>query len=883
MNAVVPVRPGEIERFARRLPRFEPTTPERIREALAHIDASDRDMWVRAAMSVKSALGDEGFDVWDAWSQTAPNYDPRAAREVWRSIRPDGGVTIATLFHEAKARGWRDTGPPLARVDVVPQRDPEQAAREQAEIDAERQQAREWARAILRASRPAGADHPYLTRKQVQPTATLREIDADQAAALLGYRPQCRGEPLTGRLLVVPIKQGGTSAATLELIDEHGRKTALRGRGTRAGGFWATDRLPAGDEGGFTLLIGEGVATALSAVQATGHLGIAALSCGNLEAVARAMRERYPRADIVLLADLVKNTGEPDRHAIEAARAVGGRVAVPDFGEGRELREKDLNDLAIAKGADAVARAVAEAKAPASSEPPRTAGTVEPLPERGASDWDDPAPLPDDLPPVPAFDAALLPEALRPWVLDIAHRMQCPPDFPAVGALVGLSGLIGARAVVRPKKHDDWRVVPNLWGMVVGRPGVMKSPALGEVLRPLHRLEAEEVERWQAAHDEWEVERRVAELAAKQNEKQAAAQAAKDPARARELLRPVEVSPEPTARRFVINDATVEKLCELLAANPWGVLTYRDELFGLLRDMERQGQEGARAFYLTAYDGSQGYTQDRIGRGTHRVPRVCLAMLGSIQPGRLQSFVREAVSGGAGDDGLLQRFGLLVWPDTHPEFRPVDQWPDSEARRTAWGVFERLSRLQPASDTEPQEWRFSPEAQAIFWEWLTPLETEIRGDSLHPALASHLAKYRKLVPSLALIFALVDDPSSDGVIGQAELLRALAWADYLRAHAERAYSAAVVPETSGAAALLSKLRDRRLCDQQGRPLESFTPRQVAVKHWTGLTTPEAVRRAADLLVDYGWLRRDYSPPGQAGGRPSDRYWVHPLLLSGATP
>jgi putative DNA primase/helicase len=55
----------------------------------------------------------------------------------------------------------------------------------------------------------------------------------------------------------------------------------------------------------------------------------------------------------------------------------------------------------------------------------------------------DPTPLPNALPKVLPFEADLLPEALRGWVADIANRMQCPPDFPAVAALVALSSLIG--------------------------------------------------------------------------------------------------------------------------------------------------------------------------------------------------------------------------------------------------------------------------------------------------------------------------------------------------------------------------------------------------------------------------------------------------------
>ena len=503
-----------------------------------------------------------------------------------------------------------------------------------------------------------------------------------------------------------------------------------------------------------------------------------------------------------------------------------------------------------------------------------------PLEDDAADTWPDPTPLPDALPPVQAFDPDLLPVALRGWVTDIAHRMQCPPDFPAVGAVVALSSLIGARAVVQPKARDDWQVVPNLWGLIVGRPGVMKSPALGEVLKPLHRLESTEREQWQLAHEAWELDTKVAELASKANERQAANLAAKDPAKARALLAPTDQPTEPTMRRYVVSDSTVEALADLLVKNPWGLLIYRDELHGLLCSMDRQGQEGARGFYLTGYDGNQGHPVDRIGRGHSYVPRVCMAMLGGIQPGKVQSYVREAVNGGAGDDGLLQRFGLAVWPDIQQEFKLVDRWPDTPAKQAAWAVFERLNGLLPATDDDPQEWRFSPEAQAIFYEWLIPFETGIRGEDLHPALVSHLAKWRKLIPALALIFALVDTPDTNGVIHEGELIRALAWAEYLRPHAERLYAAALIPETTGAHALLVKIKGGKLCDSDGVLWESFTPRLVAVKSWAGLNSVDSVRKAAELLTDYGWLARETAPTGSAGGRPSERYLIHPALLAG---
>ncbi len=584
----------------------------------------------------------------------------------------------------------------------------------------------------------------------------------------------------------------------------------------------------------------------------------------------------------------------------DAERALPTEVVI-----GRALRHRESGlpeavGLHIAKvwstahGGDAV-KAFLEADPDYKKGPPLTTGSimklasqcgwVKPLSAGSAVVWDEQQPLPSALPPVAKFDAALLPRALRGWVADIAHRMQCPMDFTAVGAVVALSSLVGARAVIKPKARDDWAVVPNLWGVVVGNPGVMKSPALGQVMSPLNTLEAKEREALKAAIETWKVDCKLAEMTGKLTEKEAGTLAKKNPEKARELLVQAGMgaeTPEPRGRRFIVGDATVEKLADLLTVNQWGLMVYRDELHGLLCGLDKAGQEGSRGFYLTGFDGNQGYAVDRIIRGESYVPRVCISMLGGMQPGKLQSYVREAVAGGTGADGLLQRFNLAVWPDISREFNHVDQWPDHDAKRTAMAVFERLAELQPASDTEPQEWRFSPEAQELFNEWWIPFETEIRGDEHHPAFASHLSKYRKLVPALALLFALIDTPDSGGVVHAAEAMQALAWADYLRTHAERIYSAATTPETSGAAALLAKIKAGKLCDGDGVLLEAFTPRQVAVKGWAGLTTPDDVRKAATMLADYGWLAgevvRSGDPSGR--GRPSERFLVNPVLLTG---
>lgn len=105
--------------------------------------------------------------------------------------------------------------------------------------------------------------------------------------------------------------------------------------------------------------------------------------------------------------------------------------------------------------------------------------------------WPEPKPLLSGLPPVKQFSYELLPEPLRPWVKDIAERMQAPAEFVAVTAIVAAGAVIGRKVGIRPQQHTDWHEVPNLWGCIIGRPGVMKSPSMKAAMAPLYRLENE--------------------------------------------------------------------------------------------------------------------------------------------------------------------------------------------------------------------------------------------------------------------------------------------------------------------------------------------------------------------------------------------------------
>ncbi len=481
--------------------------------------------------------------------------------------------------------------------------------------------------------------------------------------------------------------------------------------------------------------------------------------------------------------------------------------------------------------------------------------------------WPDPQPIPDDLPPVKPFDPVLLPSTLRPWIVDIADRMQCPPDFPAVASMVALSGILGRKIAMRPKQRDNWTVYPNLWGVLIGRPSLMKSPPMKETLLPIRRMTADALAEYEAAMAEYLAASDLQGIQTKviRNNIAAAMKAGEDTQDLQDELASMTRPEEPKRKRYTVNDATVEALGEILAANPNGVIIERDELIGLLKSLERPGQEGARAFYLEGWTGDGSCESDRIGRGNVRIDGFCLSILGTIQPGPLGTYLGEALRGGTGDDGLMQRFQMAVWPDDPGAWQVVDRWPDSDAKNSAYEVYQRFDELPASSigelpgafDSNTMPFlRFDAEAQDRFYAWMVDRENHLRSGAEHPAVESHLTKYRKLVPALALIIHLAE---SDGdPVTLDAVTRAIGWADYLESHARRIYSRGIHPATAHARALAQRI-------EQGDVTTGFTIRDVYHgHHWSLLADAEQVQLAVDELIELSWLRTEtLNTPGRA--------------------
>lgn len=489
---------------------------------------------------------------------------------------------------------------------------------------------------------------------------------------------------------------------------------------------------------------------------------------------------------------------------------------------------------------------------------------------------DTPQPLPDKLPPVDPLPLVALPEAFRDWVEDAADRMQAPPDYIGLAMLVGAASLVARVVSFRPQLQGDWAVSPNLWGAPVGTPGMKKSPSMSEALLALSRLEAAAAEQHNEALAEFNATAEVRKLGAtvKRGEAKKLLQNGGAEFDAAKLLKDGGAEAEPVRRRYIVNDTSYERLGEILADNPGGVLTVRDELRGLLLMLSEESNASARGFFLQGWSGGP-YTFDRITRGCVSIPNLRLSLLGAIQPGPLSSLIREAKRGGR-DDGLIERF-LFVWPDPLKGWRDTDRKPNQPAKDAAAGAFARLDRLTAAdlgasvdtdSDGTPMGepyLRPTPEARSAFVEWRSGLANRMAGEG-QPSLESALAKFDHHVPSLALVLHVVD--GGTGPVSERAMVQALALAEYFETHTRRVHGSGNQPVVAAASAILARARSK---SRDGGLPDPFSARDVYRRGWSGLTDQQLVSEALDTLVVHGWLTDAAIRPAAIGGRPTTVY------------
>jgi hypothetical protein len=204
--------------------------------------------------------------------------------------------------------------------------------------------------------------------------------------------------------------------------------------------------------------------------------------------------------------------------------------------------------------------------------------------------WPVPRQIDGALPTVETYQSDMMPLAFRDWIADTAHRMQVPPDYLAATLVTLCGSLIGARCAVKPKAHDRWSVVPNLWGMIIGDPSQLKTPSTSEVMAFLRPLEQQARQDFAERKANYELESEIQAADRKRLEREMKDKDKIVREKAKAELSELNKVVSPLLKRYMVNDCTPEKLAELCAENPQGLLSFRDEIVGLLKSLKNKGK-----------------------------------------------------------------------------------------------------------------------------------------------------------------------------------------------------------------------------------------------------------------------------------------------------
>lgn len=530
----------------------------------------------------------------------------------------------------------------------------------------------------------------------------------------------------------------------------------------------------------------------------------------------------------------------------------------------------------------------------------------------GGYQWQEPLPINHTLPRVKRLTGEMMPKLLFDYVTDNATRLNTPLEFVAIPLIVSLGSVIGTKVSIFPNMFHDWEIIPNLWGVIIGNPSSRKSPSLDAGTKAIANLVHLAKDAHNDAKKAYEVKKMIskekgslAEKELKELAKQAAAiedNAEKEKAE-KELQQKAELiidskeeeNAYPALRRYIVDDSTPEKLGELLNQNPNGLLLKQDELAGFLGRLDQQGNAEERNFYLECYNGKGSKPIDRIGRGSFIVENLCLSVIGTTQPDNITKYL-DKVTKSYSNDGLIQRFQLMVQPDAI-RGKGKDLLPNKELRTQVYDLFELIDKLQignfikyganaPDEFTSRPYFRFKPDAYELFDRWQDELQQKIYDaeDSGLNIIAEHLGKYGKTVPSLALIFHIVECVEFErniGGVSKPALQAAINFAELLESHMIRIYSVVTDNATLKASILAS-----RLLNMISKPdanaatdwlKDGFTARQVVQKGWKSLTDGQDVQTAIDVLYEHKWLRFEVINSTPNGGRPSEKFYINPKI------
>lgn len=274
-------------------------------------------------------------------------------------------------------------------------------------------------------------------------------------------------------------------------------------------------------------------------------------------------------------------------------------------------------------------------------------------------------------------------------------------DYLLVSMLSAVATAIGNTCQIRIK--GCWTSSPILYVILVGRPGVGKTPPLDFAFKPIR------------AHDY--------KLLKKYKEDDEAYSLFMEKRKSRKFTYSQSEIPEiPILQRTVISDFTPEALMQAHNVNQRGIVAFVDEIMGMFNTVNQYSKGQLIEQLLTAHSGKPlDITRCSLDIPIH-IEQPCINIIGTTQTKR----VHELVDKGYGDNGLIDRI-LFAYPKRHTispwQLHGTESNYDGRECFDLWAdVVEKILALPCQYDDEtgmviPTIINFTAEAQQHFFDW----------------------------------------------------------------------------------------------------------------------------------------------------------------------
>jgi len=685
---------------------------------------------------------------------------------------------------------------------------------------------------------------------------------ADQHPYLLKKNVKAHGVKQLDGELWIPVRDSNGTLHGLQKINPDGDKrfepaTAVKGHFHQIG-------IPREE-----ILIAEGYATAATIHEVTGLAAVCGFNAGNLKPVALEIRKKYPGVKITFCVDddLVTDGNPGLTKASEAAKAVGGYLAIPMFSEGRKQKDSDFNDMLKISGPEAVKACIEAATRPVEetasySEDQSREETVTP------SAWPEPIPF-DDYSLLPEFPIEAIPGVCGEIIHRLAESCQVDAGLPGTQMLAVLSTAIGARSKIVLDTHTE---PGNLYLFSQCGSGNRKSETNKQLTFPLYSYQKTQQEAMVSVIREAENKARILERRLEKLEKRAADE--DDPLErdsiireCNSILREIEENPVPATPTYLVDDITPEKLGGIMADNGEriAILSPEGGIFKIISGLYSKGHTPNIDLILKAHAGD-AWSSHRVGRESKTMERPALTLGLMVQPDVLEEIGKNSEFRSR---GLSARFLYSICL-SHAGYRTRHTSPIPANIKEA---FHRLIESLVAIEGK-HELRLSPDAQSLWNEFYDETEKLLRSGAELEFLVDWGSKLPGAVARISglLHFAEHGPQGTEKPISRDSMSRACLLGVYFTEHAKAAFSIMKednrLPVARKILSYINRCRPERF---KGRDLFSHT----------NITSMEEMQMGMTILIQRGYVREAGKvDPIRKPGRPeSVIYEVNQKIFS----